>query len=213
MTMAPTAQAHALKVRNDCAQLFVLYTGMAGRMMIPAMQFIEETKIVDRNLIIVRDLQHCCYQRGVSPNVPSVQSFLSWQQSLLQKKELSHVREVYCVGSSGGAYAAMLSGHFLKAAKVWAFAPPVPVLTGERVSYVDPEFADLSKVLTSDNETTKYRVYYNESMEFDRTAAQRLQGLPGVELLPQAGQGHGVIVHLAQQAQLGTLLPSFVGCK
>lgn len=204
-------EPHALKLRPDCRQLFILYTGMAGKLMLPPMQFIQEAGILNRNLMILRDLNQCCYQRGISPKIPSVPSFLHWQTETLQSK-FAHVTEVYCIGSSGGAYAALLSGHFLNANKVWAFAPPVPVQLSEHVAYVDPKFGDLNSVLADSNGRTEYEVVYNESQDWDRIAAERLRELPGVTLSPQSGEGHGVVVHLAQTGQLQRLLPPFASC-
>jgi hypothetical protein len=206
-----TQQPYATKVRQDCAQLFILYTGMAGRMMIPPMQFIQETRLIDRNLVIIRDLNQCCYQRGISPALPTMHQFLSWQQELVQK--FRHVSEVYCIGSSGGAYASLLSGHFLKASKVWAFAPPVTVEVSERISYVDPEYCNVAKVLQTDNGKTQYEIYYNEAEEGDRLAAEQLASLPGVSAFAQPGKGHGVIVHLAKEGKLAGLLPAFKRCS
>jgi hypothetical protein len=77
---------------------------------------------------------------------------------------------------------------------------------------VDPEFADLSRILATSNGTTQYEIFFNESEQADRIAAQRLSPLPGVTLSPQAGQGHGVIVHLADTGQLERLLPGFASC-
>lgn len=182
---------------------------MAGKLMLPPMQFIQQSQLLDRNLMILRDLNNCCYQRGISSQQPTIPTFLRWQAHVLRTK-FPNVREVYCIGSSGGAYAALLSGHFLKVEKVWAFAPPVPVEQNEYIEYVDVEFADLSRVLSASNSATEYEVFYNESLEQDRVAAERLRDLPGVTLAPQAGEGHGVVVHLAQTGRLKTLLPPFV---
>ncbi|HEX2880151.1 MAG TPA: hypothetical protein VHO25_11535 [Polyangiaceae bacterium] len=208
---SPAQETCAFKVRPDCGQLFILYTGMAGQMMLPPMHFIQQAQILDRNLMILRDLNHCCYQRGISLRHPTIPSFLRWQRETLKLK-FPKVNEVYCIGSSGGAYAALLSGHFLKVKKVWAFAPPVPVQPTDRIAYVDPEFSDLGRVLAADNGTTQYEIFFNESEQTDRLAAERLRELPGVTLSPQAGEGHGVVVHLAQTGQLGRLLPEFTSC-
>lgn len=197
-----------MKARNDCAQLFMLFTGMRGQMMMPPMTFIEQTKLVDRNLFMVRDLNECCYQRGVSKDLPDIPSFLNWQKMAV--RAFPNVREVYCIGSSAGAYGALLVGHFLKVKQVFAFAPPVPVSTGERISYVDERYCDIGAVLAQGNGVTQYEVYYNEATDVDRVAAERLRGLPGVTLHPQQGSGHAVILHMAKEGQLATLLPPFL---
>lgn len=196
-----------MKVRQDCAQLFMLFTGMRGQLMMPPMTFIEQTRLVDRNLCMVRDLNECCYQRGVSKDLPDIPAFLHWQKVALSA--FPHVRDVYCIGSSAGAYAALLVGHFLKVKQVFAFAPPVPVSLGDRITYVDERYANIAGVLAAGNGVTRFEVYYNEATEIDRVAAERLRGLPGVTLHPQQGSGHGVLPYMAKQGLLATLLPPF----
>jgi hypothetical protein len=194
--------------REDCAQLFVIYTGMLGALQMNPAQFIKLTGLIGRNLVMIRDLNQCGYQRGVSPDYPDIPSFLAWQHELVGR--FPRVREVYCLGTSTGAYAAVLAGHHLHAKKVWAFAPPVPIRVEARVPYVDPKYCDLRGILAVGNGVTEYVVLYNESEEADRVSAERLRGLPGVELSPQAGQGHGVIVHLASKGLLAGLFPARV---
>jgi hypothetical protein len=141
-------------------------------------------------------------------------SFLKWQREVVAR--LPHVRETYALGTSAGAYAALVSGHFLKVSIVWAFAPPARI---ER-QYMrlpvagcapDPlDCTDLLQVLRAHNGVTEYRIYFNEAEEADRVAASQLARCPGVRLFPQGGEGHGVVHHLVETNQLVGMMPPFV---
>jgi hypothetical protein len=197
--------------RDDCAQLFLLYGGRTQVVLIHPLEFMKQTGLLNRNVVMIRDLNNICYQRGVSPTIADIPAFLQWQNAIVAS--LPHVREVYCVGSSAGAYAALLSGHFLKAKGVWAFAPPVPVMPNEHVTYIDQRFADAAAILARDNGATTYHVYYNEAQALDRRAAERLKPLPGVRLYPQSGEGHLVLGHMLQNRSAVGLLPDFVAAS
>lgn len=213
--MTSPAQANApghtaIRTRTNCRQLFVLFQGQAGRMMMDPLQFLHETGLTDRNLIVLRDVTRRLYQFGLGPDVPDIPSLIAWQQELIAK--MPHVRDVYCVGSSSGAYAAMLCGYLLRAREVYAFAPPTDLtrwLEEDKIECQDRTFADLVPLMATSNGVTRYHVYYNESMGTDRESALRVRDCPGVELHPQGGSGHGVVLHLGQTGQLRSLLPAF----
>src|SRR5688572_32378201 len=139
---AKAAQFHALIERRECSQLFVICCGQAGALMMDPIRFIREAQIIDRNVLIIRDPDQNCYQRGVSPELSDIPRLLDWLRARIAA--LPHVRTVYCLGSSGGAYMAMVAGHFLGAQAVWAFAPPAVVTVQGRVHSVDPRFCDLA---------------------------------------------------------------------
>jgi hypothetical protein len=196
---------HALLERKECSQLFVLYSGMAGKMMMNPLAFLKETRLLERNILIIRDLRQSVYQLGVSPEYPDIPSLMEWQRQRIAA--LSHVRHVYCLGSSGGAYMALLSGHALKAEAVWAFAPPVVLRPEPPLDHVDARFADLATILHEFNGVTRYRVYYNEAHTPDRLACSKLATAPGVQLFPQGGEGHGVLQHMLKTNRLQGLMP------
>lgn len=198
---------HALLERKDCAQLFVIFCGRAGRVMLDPLDFIKQTRIIDRNLLMLRDLNDCCYQRGVDRSVTDIPGLLDWLRGA--RGRLPHVRRLFCVGSSSGAYMALVAGHLLQAEGVWAFAPPGKLDEHSGLDHVDARFADPALLLSESNGVTRYHVYYNELHEPDRAACQRLAGAPGVQLHPQEGEGHGVVLHLARTNRLTNLLPAF----
>ena len=204
---AKASSFQAFLERKECSQLFIICCGQAGRVMMHPMEFLKETQLLSRNLLIIRDVAQTCYQRGVSDEARDIPALIEWLRQRVQA--LPHIKSVYCVGSSGGAYMAMLAGHFLKADAVWAFAPPVRLrVDGEgNLDYVDPRFADVAAILAEGNGVTRYRVYFNEGYEPDLESCSLLSDTPGVQLFPQAGGGHGVVLHLAATNRLSTMFP------
>jgi hypothetical protein len=163
---------------------------------------------------MVADRSRQFYQRGLSPEIVDVPSIVEWLQKCLAK--MPHATEVMCVGSSSGAYAAILCGYLLKAKEVFAFAPPTDLTTVTEeqelnMASVDGRYADLRQLLSQSNGVTKYHIFYNESSDYDREAALRMQACDGVSLHPQQGAGHGVILHMAKLGALPSLLPPFAG--
>jgi hypothetical protein len=183
-------------------------------MMMDPMQFLRESRITDRNLIMVTDRARQFYQQGLSPAIADIPSMMAWLRKCV--KDMPHVTDVMCIGSSSGAYAAILGGYLLGAREVLAFAPPTDLATvssdqGLNVTLIDPRYSDLQRLLRASNGVTKYKIYYNESSEYDRDAALRLQDCDGVSLHPQQGTGHGVILHMAKLGALPGLIPAFAG--
>lgn len=199
------------RINRACDQLFALYTGLAHRMILHPLEFVQRTQLMKRNLLFFRDLHHNMYQRGVAPEVPSLEAFFRYQRR--QFERFTWAKQFYCVGSSGGAYAAIASGHVLEADVVWAFSPPTVVPKKFRSEHhpVASKYLDLAELLRDGNGVTEYRIYYSAGNEHDRKAAKNLEKLPGVKLFPQRGGGHGVIGRLKFNGGLETILPPFTG--
>lgn len=198
--------------RLRCNQLFMIYVGGRGSLMLHPLEFIRVTQIHDRNLIMFRDHLSRFYQAGLSPEIPGMSSFVEWQRS---QRELyfPHVRMTYCLGTSAGAYGAIASGYFLKVPIVWAFAPPMTKTDGEisdrSGNAIVDRCSDLAELLRYGNGVTQYRIFYNESFNRDRNAAERLAGCPGVQLFPQPGYGHQVVISMKEMGGLSSVLVPF----
>lgn len=214
--MVPFRDRHTVvRRRADCAQLFFVYTGLRRRMQLAPLEFMQRTSIIDRNMVVFRDLFEQLYQRGIGPQVGSLPAFLRWQEELLGK--FPSVRHRYCIGTSGGGYAALLSGYLLRADVVWAFAPMVRIQDNFRVSAGEhglseetyERYTDMTKLLAEGNGKTEYRIYYNRHFAPDVQAISALEGLPGVQLFPQDGADHFVVQELARTNMLSGLLPAF----
>jgi hypothetical protein len=189
----------------------MVYQGRAGRLMMPALQFLRITQIHDRNLIMFRDAFRADYQKGLSRDICSMAEFLHWQKDL-PEHQFPHVRTTYCIGTSAGAYAAIASGYFLKVPIVWAFAPMTQITTNARLNAGDPlsrQCMDLAELLRSGNGVTEYRIYYNERHRKDREAGERMARCPGVRLFPQPGRVHAVVPTMFRLGRLVNLVPPF----
>jgi hypothetical protein len=218
--------------RNDCAQLFFIYQGFGDRLMMPAMQFLKETGLLDRNLVMFRDIHKQFYLKGFSESVGDLPSMVRWQEQYAAS--LPHVRDSYCLGTSMGAFASIVCGHLLKAKTVWAFgltklyiAPserglgdvPLPTVADlpvrARVSRAIRRFTirapylHLGELLARGNGVTEYRLFYNRDYRRDSRVAQALAGCPGVTLVPLEGHDHNVVASLVRDSALPGLFPPF----
>lgn len=198
-------------VRPNSSQLFFVYQGHGHALMIHALKFLQMTGLLNRNVVMFRDVYRCWYLRGVSEQIASAGQLLQWQHNYLS--HMTHVRDVYCLGTSTGGFAALLYGHLLGVRSVFAFAPCTIISTAvlEQIREQTgeaPPYQDLATVLAHSNERSNYKVYYNERHETDKQAAQHISHCPGVVLHPQSGSGHSVVVHMANTRQLQHLLPN-----
>ena len=197
-------------VREESDQLAYVYTGGARGLMINPILFLNRTRLLERNVVIFQDKYSAFYQRGISSQLSTFEDFLDWQIAF--RERLSHVRRVFCLGTSAGAYAALLFGRLLEAEEVWAFGAPTEIdqSSQERAFAglsIPPERLDLAHLLGKPNGKTIYNLYFNEGCAGDAAAAQRVAGCEGVRLWPQPGNEHDVLSVMFQQGWLGTLLP------
>ena len=194
-------------VRPASNQLFFVYTGRARGVGVNPIDFFAQTRLLERNVVVLQDRHRAFYHRGVSAAVPSFDALLGWLTAF--RDSLPHVRRVFCLGTSVGGYAALLSGHLLGVEQVWAFGPPtvlpdVPSLRGVSVAV---ERRDLAVALASDNGRTKCEIYYNGHDEADGAAAARIAGCPRVTLWSQPGHDHNVVKTLLETSRLAAVLP------
>jgi hypothetical protein len=129
------------------------------------------------------------------------------------REELPHVRQTYCSGPSSGGYAAILFGHYLQVDVVYAFAPVTLIdlhdlkkYGGRKdISRITEEQRDLALLLAKHNGRTRYKIFFCDWHIRDRTYAERIQHLPGVELYPQPGTTHNVIQVMYETGRLREL--------
>jgi hypothetical protein len=123
---------------------------------------------------------------------------------------LPHIRETFSFGPSAGGYAAILFGHYLQVDVVYAFAPVTLINLDDLrkyggrkdVSRITEEHRDLALLLAKHNGRTRYKLFYCDGSPRDRTYAEHLRGLPGVELYPQPGHTHNVIQVIYESGRL-----------
>lgn len=207
--------AHSIfHVRPECTQLFMIFRGRAMRLMMASSEFLKATRIHDRNIMLFGDCRQTDYLKGVSSEISSFAAFVDWQREQ-RRQRFPHVLATYCLGTSVGALAAIMSGYLLRVQIVWAFALPDTGLKHPQGHYLEgteyESSLQLSDLLKCGNGVTEYRIYYNRSEEQDRRAAESLVGCPGVKLFPQSGLEHPVVHTLARQGRLDDVLIPYEG--
>jgi hypothetical protein len=189
--------------RPGSDQLFFVYTGRAQRLGLDPRAFFMRTRLFERNVALLRDEHGAFYQRGVSSSLDSFEALLGWHHEY--RASLPHVRRVFCLGTSMGAYAAILFGYLLKAEQVWALGTPATRL--DDAQGIPANRADLAALLARPNGVTTFHVHYSEGCARDVEAIQRISGCQGVRLHPHPGEFHAVVRTMLDRGALETLLP------
>jgi acyl carrier protein len=190
-------------VNAKSRRLFFVYAGTQGGVMMSPLEFLRESGLANQNVVLLRDPSQAWFLKGISDRIGSFAELVAWQSGF--REGVTHVESVFCVGSSMGAFAAIVFGHALHAKTVWSFGlsrTSVPVLNSEGQAW------DLELLLREWNGVSRYCLFFNESWSRDREAAMRLKDLPGVELWPQKGDGHLVLRYLLEIGALPNVFSS-----
>ena len=200
--------------RNDSV-LVIAFTGGVGKLMIPVFEFFETTKTLGCSRILLQDQYRRHYQRGIDEQRPDFDSLVAYL-----KEEIARLcpKHVFCIGTSGGGYAAILAGYLLCADYVHAFSPQTsrdPVdrgvsggpsrlsrWRGNRREMTKHTLIDLAQVLRQSNGKTTYFIHYGHGCSEDRRHAEHLAGLPRVFLLGYPSATHRIAIFLAKKGFL-----------
>ena len=211
----------ATLLNPECSQLFYVFTGNAVALQMPVRDFLLHTGLANRNAVIFQESSvskallewrfpphgaNDFYRYGLTDEVASIEALLGWQRGFMAANP--HISEVYALGTSVGAFSAIIFGHQLRVSNVYAFAPEHTVAPDAPEG--DPLW-DLETLLAKPNGVTKYHIYFNMAVERDRGVAVKLSKCEGVSLFPQAGNTHVVVQTLWKQNKLGDILPKFKG--
>ena len=183
-------------VRNPRSRsLIVQFRGGAFDLVagITPREFMSATGLADHNLVMLRDSRGKFYIDGVSPEIDSFDSLITWLRGFIQG--MSNIERIYCLGTSMGAYAALRAGKPLGATAVWAFGPVEPV-QGPR----------LRDVLDQGDGSVEHHVWYGTRHSRDRDVAEGLIGLPGVHAHAVPTESHWVASVLRERGELPRLL-------
>ncbi|MEH6552246.1 MAG: hypothetical protein V7744_19890 [Pseudomonadales bacterium] len=209
-TAEKTGPSNQNRVNKKCRQLIYLYQGKFNGLMMDPLAFIAGTKILNRNICMFRDQDRTYYHGRIDNEMTDIQATLNWQ--LGHKNALfAHTDELYCGGTSNGAYAAILCGHYLKADAVYAFSPQTVIDPSRIIAGISIPRAhlDLCDVLANSNGKTRFNIYYCEDNEVDRAHAEHISHCPNVSLHPVAGDSHNILATEGGKAVLPDLFPSF----
>lgn len=197
--------------RPQSGQLFLIYAGLDANMLsenaykqLLLLDFLRTTGLVNRNITWIRDPYLDDYRQGFGPEIPDRDSLYEWHRQHLAS--LPHVREVYTIGYSSGAYGALLFGHRLQVKQVWAFSPRTSCPTHEQDAVSRRELRDH---LQDDNGVTRYDIWYDRLNRFDKSFSENLRECPGVTVHAHHGFGgtHLLLAHMVETGEFQTLLP------
>ena len=196
-------------------QLIHMYSGVRGGMMMEPLQFISGAGILDRHLVVFRDPENQFYHGKISPEMNNIDANIQWQRESVAEK--AHITELYCAGTSLGAYAALLFGHYLEADAVHAFGPITKIdmswwaRQDMKISIPRPpvprHHLNLATLLANWNGKTQFHIYYSAGNEFDAEEAGRMSECPNVHLHPIPGTNHNIFACDEGKALLPSIFP------
>lgn len=160
---------------------------------VPPQEFARATGLARHNLVMLRDVQGRYYLDGVSNEIPTFESLCAWLLGI--KEGIGHIKKTYCIGTSMGAYAALVAGARLGVDEVWAFSPALP----EGV-------ADIAENLQASNGNTEFHIWYGDQNEKDAAVAESLRDCPRVTLHPYPTDDHHIAWVLWKEKALPRLL-------
>jgi len=204
---------------TDHSVLIVAFSGGAQKLDVPVHEFFATTKTLGYDRILLWDRYYMYYHYGVDRERRDWPSLLEYL-----KREIERMRpqKLVFVGTSSGAYAAIVAGHYLGADWVHAFGPQTSIaldrdgirrarhpLRRLRLSLsrrVHREALDLVPLLRRFNGKTRYFVHYGTGHAVDRGFAERIAALPAVTTLGYPSDAHAIAVFLAKRKFLGHVL-------
>jgi hypothetical protein len=189
---------------EDSSQMVYLYQGIANMFFLRPLEFIRLSGASSRNIAMFRDFSSSYFHNYIHPDWPGIEAAIANQRRIFDS--CPQASELYCVGTSMGAFSAILFGHYLKADIVYAFAAQSRIsdtLLADISGDVPPAHRDLALLLSEWNGRTRYRMYYCKDFAMDREAAEGIAHCPGVELVPLPGNDHNVFLF----TDPGDLLP------
>ena len=199
--------------------LVIAFAGGAQKLGLPIHDFFETTKTLGYSKILLRDRCKMFYHHGVDRRRRDWPTLLSY---LREETERLRPKKIFCVGSSGGAYAAIIAGYFLGADFVHAFGPQTLIAVDSegirkarhpykrwrlsRSRRVLRQAFDLVSLLRNPNGKTTYFIHYGSGHKVDTKFAERVSGMPSVVTLGYPCEAHAVAIFLAKRRFLHYVL-------
>jgi hypothetical protein len=204
--------------------LIAAFGGIIFAMGVPSWEFFRLIGGLDAKRLFARDLDKCCYLRGINGLGPSVPEAAAGLTALIG--DLGVGRTVFAGNSSGGM-AAILFGVLCGADEVIVFSPYTFTDRWNRLRHRDKRHADRSRSLRSAPGGSPWRdvrphvkraggrtiihIHYAVQHRLDRLHAERLAGFPGVVLHPYPEGTHRLIGKLAASGSLPGIFRASMG--
>lgn len=207
---------------EDRSMTVAAFTGGARLLLLRPFDFMDVTGMMHYDRILLRDPTKSWFHLGFGEPGGSFDSVVQTVRNL--NLELKG-EKVMTIGTSMGGYAALLAGHALGADYVHAFSPQTN-LGAESIAQLDDlelagssnlarvharlgpdaEILDLRRVLARPNGKTRYFIHVCSGRPLDLKRAERLAGLPQVEVLRYPCNVHNVLIGMAPKRFLRTAL-------
>ena len=214
-----TAARHkklSMRLNPQCAQIFIAF-GAFDRLGRGGLGYLGKTNIMNRNIMLINDPYGVYYQWGIDPVPNDFESVLNKIRANLEQVE--GIKEIYTLGTSMGAYAAIAAGHALSVDGVFAFSGGtayisdymhMALLFRQTIIQFGGEYSDLRNLLKDYNGKTTYNLYYGRENYYDSLAADFLKPYEGIMLHPIDTDFHPVS-HRLHEFGLDSVFPEFVG--
>jgi pimeloyl-ACP methyl ester carboxylesterase len=210
-----------LEMESDSRSLLLTFGGLGMVGGDASFEFGSATSELPVKRLFVRDPYQSWYQLGLPRQGRTLPRIAASLRELIEPYAVDHL---VAVGNSAGGYAALVFGTLLGADTVLSFAPQTILDPGTLDDMGDhrwdwrlkplaaenglqPEWTDLRSALEAARHTdTRYRVFFDETIEGDRLHAEHLRGLPGLQLYRFGQGGHRLVRTLRDCGALDRLL-------
>ena len=220
----PVKEEHvsvSLDMDSDSRTLLLAFGGMNLRIGMPPFEFLSQTGDIPVKRLFVRDFYQSWYHRGMPGYGDSLESVGESLRGLIAGHE---VDRLVVTGASAGGYAALVFGTLLGADTVLCFSPQTILDLDVLASMgdhrwdehlrpllahgaLDSRWVDLREALPPAHDgRTRYRVFFDDSLTADRQHAERLQGLPGLQLYRFGHGDHILVRNLRDNGALARIL-------
>jgi hypothetical protein len=197
---------------SDCA--VIVFSGF-GAGLAPRRTLFNYMSIMGKynfSKIFMRDPRQVWYHWGIEGQTRNVEGTAEYLMDLIANHG---VRKVATFGSSGGGYAALVFGWLLSADVVHAFSPQT-VLEDDHPRFqvlrqdaeICEQYFDVKPLIEDSNHKTEYHVYYCTTAPRDTQQAERLTGLPNMNLHRYEEGGHALAAALTRNGTMDRILAS-----
>ena len=211
-------------VSSPPAPTVVAFGGLAGGVGVPPYEFFRLLEGLPTNRVFVRDLEQVFYQRGV-PGLGRTFDEMARNLAALLPRESE--RTVF-VGTSAGAFAALIFGTLIGVDRIVTIAPVTFIDRWRRAAVrdrrwrelVDPvnrgprtqrSYLDVKLTLRARRSGPPIDIYYPRHNRLDTIHARRLKRLPQVTLESIDSERHDVVREMRDSGALRDLIVRALG--
>jgi hypothetical protein len=200
---------------NEPRDLLIGFCGLADRLQLPTPAFCQHVDSRQFDLLLVRDTSKRIYVEGV----PGYGTSLALVAERLRRDiDLDKYRSVYCLGTSGGGWAALMVGALLRVQRAMAVAGKPPALTpklqqvwnnsGHADGALNADFAAFERYFTESGGTsTPMLALFGADNPADRESAHALARITGARPIGFIGVSeHNLMFELLRSRGLAAIL-------